>query len=77
LGSQTIGSDPDYAARNGETHFNWSRNHYVMKWGTDPGSEKFSTPYYRPDREYRRWPDPCDTIEIRDWDNGRRTKGAG
>jgi GT2 family glycosyltransferase len=74
LGSQTIASDPHYAARNHDTHFNWNQSHYIMKWGADSGSERFATPYNKSDRDYRWWPDPYDTIDVRDWDSNRRAK---
>lgn len=70
-GSATINSDPHYAARNEDTHFNWNQNHYLMKWGGDAGAERFTAPYGRTDVDWRWWPDPGSSIEARDWDRDR------
>lgn len=74
LGSQTIASDAEYAAHNGNTFNNWNRNHYVMKWGGEPGAEQFTTPYNDPTRPITWWPDPAGTIAVRDWDNDKRAR---
>ncbi len=68
VGSATIHSNPVYAARNRDTHFNWNLNHYRAKWGGDAGQETFRHPYNDPTRDHRWWPDPGDSIEARDWD---------
>lgn len=73
LGSQTINSDPEYAIHNSNTFNNWNRNHYIMKWGGLPGFEKFILPYNK-SYNISWWPDPADSISIRDWDNGKRAK---
>lgn len=74
LGSQTIASDAEYAEHNNNTFNTWNRNHYVLKWGGEPGQEQFETPYNNPKREITWWPDPAGTIAVRDWDNGKREK---
>jgi len=74
LGSQTIASDEEYAIHNGNTHFNWNLAHYRMKWGGDAGSETYRTPYNKPDKDWAWWPDPEGSIEVRDWDNGKRER---
>ncbi len=74
LGSQTIASDAEYAAHNNNTFHNWNRTHYVMKWGGDPGGEKFVTPYNDPTKPITWWPDPAKSIAARDWDNGKRAR---
>ncbi len=76
VGSATIRSNPDYASHNQNTHFNWNLNHYKMKWGGDAAREVFKTPYNRSDVDFRWWPDPAETIPVRDWDNGYRVTGA-
>lgn len=68
VGSATIRSNPAYAARNEDTHFNWNRNHYLLKWGGDAGAEQFRHPYNDPRRDLRWWPDPGASVDARDWD---------
>lgn len=72
LQSQTIRSDPEYETRNQSTHFAWNLPYYLSKWGGDRGEERFTTPFGRPDRDWRWWPDPGDSIRQRDWDRERR-----
>jgi GT2 family glycosyltransferase len=74
LGSQTIHSDPEYYELNIDTHHNWNENHYRAKWGGDRGAERFRRPYDRPDKDWKWWPDPGDTIAQRDWDRRRRAE---
>jgi GT2 family glycosyltransferase len=76
LGSQTIRSDSEYFSLNTNTHFNWNRSHYIAKWGGDAGCEEFRTPYNEVDKDLKWWPDPGESIAVRDWDNERRRKGA-
>ena len=42
--------------------------------GGDAGEEVFRTPYNKPDKDWRWWPDPGGSIQVRDWDNGRRAR---
>ncbi|HEY0783752.1 MAG TPA: hypothetical protein VGE98_14935, partial [Thermoanaerobaculia bacterium] len=74
LESQTIRSDPEYAALNAVTHTEWNWRYYREKWGGDHGEERFTTPFGRDDRDWRFWPDPGDTIWQRDWDLNRRRR---
>jgi len=74
FGSATIASNPDYLNRCQDTHFNWNRNHYIMKWGGDVGEERFTHPYDDSSRDVTWWPDPGETIEIRDWDQVYRSQ---
>jgi glycosyltransferase involved in cell wall biosynthesis len=76
LGSQTIFSDPEYLARNGET-LRWNVPYYVAKWGGDAGAETFTSPFGRRDRDWRWWPHPDDSIWQRDWDRARRRRSQG
>ena len=69
VGSATIGSNPQYAARNRDTHFHWNLSHYRRKWGGDAGNEQFVHPYNDPAHDLRWWPDPGETLALRDWDN--------
>ena len=74
LGSQTVGSDAEYASHNKNTHGNWNTAHYQMKWGGMPGGEVFTMPYDGKSdggRDHRWWPDPGGSVAHRDWDNGR------
>jgi len=66
-GSMTIKSDRRYAKANENTHFNWNRNHYICKWGGDAGCERFTHPYNEQAFDWRYWPDPSDTLDVRDW----------
>ena len=69
--SQTINSDPVYAAGNRHTFNQWNATHYRMKWGGMPGAEKFTTPYGKPNHDHRWWGDPQGSIAHRDWDKDR------
>jgi GT2 family glycosyltransferase len=71
VGSATIRSDRWYSLRNADTHFNWNLKYYVMKWGGDAGAEQFTRPYDMPDKDHRWWPEPGESIAMRDWDAGR------
>lgn len=78
LGSQTILSDAEYAGRNRETHLGWNAGYYFAKWGGEADSEVHRSPFGRPDRDWRWWPPPGESIALRDWDRGRhRRKNAG
>lgn len=70
-GSQTIKSDPKYAAGNNSTFGSWNATHFRMKWGGNPGRETFKTPYGEEEKDIRWWPDPGGSISHRDWDKGR------
>jgi len=72
LGSQTVASDPVYAAGNSATFGQWNRTHFMMKWGGPPGQETHKTPYGRADKDHRWWGDPGGSIAHRDWDNPKR-----
>lgn len=68
LGSQTVASNAQYAAHNRNTHGNWNTTHYKMKWGGMPLQETFKVPYGKVDKDHRWWPDPGNSIAVRDWD---------
>jgi hypothetical protein len=68
IGSQTIHSNPRYKELNNYTFNEWNKNHYIMKWGGEPGSETYHHPYNNPSNDIRWWPDPGGSVAIRDWD---------
>ena len=71
VGSATLGSNPEYAAKSQHTHFQWNRTHYMMKWGGYIDGEVHKSPYGRDDKDWRWWPDPGGSIAHRDWDAGK------
>lgn len=72
LHSQTINSDPEYAALNYHT-FHENQNYYLRKWGGQPEYETFANPFNDPNNTVNRWPDPNNIAAKRDWDNNRRS----
>ncbi|HXO21401.1 MAG TPA: glycosyltransferase [Thermoanaerobaculia bacterium] len=76
LGSQTIRSDAEYARLNRFTHQQWNARYYFAKWGGPPQAEVHRSPFGRPDRDWRWWPDPGLSLAERDWDQARRERGA-
>ena len=66
--SATIKSNPRYAAANNETHHKWNSRYYHMKWGGGCSQERFKHPYNHPERDFKWWPDPGESITVRDWD---------
>ena len=67
LGSQTILSDPAYYRGNAKSHGGWNLPYYSAKWGGEAGSERFRTPFDKPDKDLRWWPDPARTRARWDW----------
>lgn len=72
VGSATVRSDSVYWERNGDTQCRWNFYYYLIKWGGDAARERFQTPFDDPDKDHRWWPDPGESIAVRDWDNARR-----
>jgi GT2 family glycosyltransferase len=66
-GSATIRSDPKYALRCRYTHWWWNATYYRLKWGGPQGYEKFHSPFRLEDKDHRWWPDPSESVRLRDW----------
>lgn len=64
VGSATLKSDPDWAARVQPTQ---ARNatYYRMKWGDDVGYEVYRHPFDNTEHDYKWWPNPKSDIAVR------------